>query len=203
MKKILGLTVAALLVMGLVGGGTWAYFSDTETSQNNSLTAGTLDLTIGGGNTAVTTFSATAVKPGDSGTGSSVLANTGSMNGTLGITFSAISNTSGGTAEFNNGTGDLGANTEMAVYIDVDQSGAFNAGDIGLKADGTTYTSVGGLQYASIDSYGGKSYAAVETLANGAADSFAVAWNVPTTAGNSIQGDAVSFDVTFTLDQIH
>lgn len=31
-----------------------AYFSDTETSTNNSLTAGTLDLNINGGNTAVT-----------------------------------------------------------------------------------------------------------------------------------------------------
>jgi spore coat-associated protein N len=44
MKKILGLTVAALLVMGLVGGGTWAYFSDTETSSGNQFLAGTLDL---------------------------------------------------------------------------------------------------------------------------------------------------------------
>ena len=31
MKKILGLTVAAILVMALVGGGTWAYFRDVET----------------------------------------------------------------------------------------------------------------------------------------------------------------------------
>ncbi len=44
MKKILGLTVAALMVMGLVGGGTWAYFSDTETSSGNTLVSGTLDV---------------------------------------------------------------------------------------------------------------------------------------------------------------
>ena len=203
MKKILGLTVAALLVMGLVGGGTWAYFSDTESSQNNSLTAGTLDLTIGGGNDAVTTFSATAVKPGDNGTGTAVLANAGSMNGTLGVTFSAVSNTSGGTAEFNNGTGDLGGSAEMAVYLDVDQSGTFNGGDIGLKSDGKTYTSAGGLQYASIDSYGGKAFAGVETLANGASDNFAVAWRVGADVGNTIQGDAVGFNVIFSLDQVH
>ncbi len=46
MKKILGLTVAALLVMALVGGGTWAYFSDVETSTGNTFTAGTLDLEV-------------------------------------------------------------------------------------------------------------------------------------------------------------
>jgi predicted ribosomally synthesized peptide with SipW-like signal peptide len=28
MKKILGLSVAAMMIMALVGGGTWAYFSD-------------------------------------------------------------------------------------------------------------------------------------------------------------------------------
>ena len=54
MKKILGLTIAALLVMGMVGGGTWAYFSDTEASTNNSLTAGTLDLNVDGGDIPVT-----------------------------------------------------------------------------------------------------------------------------------------------------
>ena len=46
MKKIFGLTIAAVLVMAMVTGGTWAYFSDTESSTNNSLTAGTLDLNI-------------------------------------------------------------------------------------------------------------------------------------------------------------
>jgi predicted ribosomally synthesized peptide with SipW-like signal peptide len=33
MKKILGLTLAALLVIVLVSSGTWAYFSDTENSR--------------------------------------------------------------------------------------------------------------------------------------------------------------------------
>ena len=62
MKKILGLTVAAMLILTFVGGGTWAYFSDTESSTNNVLAAGTLDLNLNGGNTAVTTFSASAAR---------------------------------------------------------------------------------------------------------------------------------------------
>ena len=44
MKKIVGLTIVALLVIGLVGGGTWAYFTDTEESTGNSFTAGFLNL---------------------------------------------------------------------------------------------------------------------------------------------------------------
>lgn len=202
MKKILGLTVAALLVIGMVGGGTWAYFSDTESSVNNSLTAGTLDLNIDGGNTAVTTFSAAAVGPGDSGSGSSLLANVGSMDGELDIAFSAITNTpGGGGGEFEGGSGELGGVATIAVYIDVDQSATWNAGDIGLKSDATTYAFPTALDYATIDTYGSDNWDAVETMVSSAADDFIVLWQVPTSADNTIQGDIVSFDVTFTLEQ--
>ena len=44
MKKILGLSIAFLLIIGLAGIGTWAYFLDIETSTANTLAAGTLDL---------------------------------------------------------------------------------------------------------------------------------------------------------------
>ena len=47
MKKILGLSVAALLVIAMVGGATWAFFQDTESSTGNRIMAGTLDLTLG------------------------------------------------------------------------------------------------------------------------------------------------------------
>jgi len=63
MKKILGLTVAALLVMGLVGGGTWAYFTDVETSTGNVFTTGTLDLSLSGGTQAIDSVTATWTSP--------------------------------------------------------------------------------------------------------------------------------------------
>jgi len=49
-KKILGLTIAIVLITGLVAVGTFAYFSDTETSANNSFTAGTIDIDVNGEN---------------------------------------------------------------------------------------------------------------------------------------------------------
>ncbi len=61
MKKILGLTVAAVLVMALVGGGTWAYFSDVETA-TDILTAGTIDLEGDGSWTSGVTLA--NMKPG-------------------------------------------------------------------------------------------------------------------------------------------
>ncbi len=94
MKKILGLTVAALLVMGLVGGGTWAYFSDPEQSLGNTITAGTLNLTPDWNGSAVITF--TDVVPQPDGTNTNVFAttltNAGDMDGFLQIDFDNLAN---------------------------------------------------------------------------------------------------------------
>jgi len=45
-KKILISLMTLVLVAGLVGGGAFAYFSDTETSTANTFTAGTLNMEI-------------------------------------------------------------------------------------------------------------------------------------------------------------
>jgi predicted ribosomally synthesized peptide with SipW-like signal peptide len=58
MKKILGLSIAVLLVTGLVVGGTLAYFSDTETSTGNVFKAGTIDLEVNDENPWVSTIDA-------------------------------------------------------------------------------------------------------------------------------------------------
>jgi spore coat-associated protein N len=203
MKKIIGLSVAALLLLGVIGGATFAYFSDTESSTNNSLTAGTLDLNIDGGNLAVNTFSVSAVAPGDSGSGSSTLSNVGSMAGELDISTSAVTNTPGsGGTEYEGGSGELGAVAQIAMYLDIDQSGDWNAGDVGLMSDGTTYASPTPLDYDVIDNYASESWNEVITaMAVSAADDIIVLWQVPTTADNTIQGDSVSFDITFVLEQ--
>jgi spore coat-associated protein N len=46
MKKIIGLTIAAIIVIALAGVGTFAFFSDTEVSATNTFSAGTLDLKV-------------------------------------------------------------------------------------------------------------------------------------------------------------
>ena len=46
MKKILLSVMTLVLVLGLVGAGAFAYFSDVETSQNNAFQAGTLNMQI-------------------------------------------------------------------------------------------------------------------------------------------------------------
>ncbi len=92
MKKILGLTVAALLFIGMAGIGTWAYFSDVETSTANVLTAGTLDLKTDDVDGVSQTLLATNMKPGDTiGPATIILKNAGSTVGsTLDLTFTYV-----------------------------------------------------------------------------------------------------------------
>jgi predicted ribosomally synthesized peptide with SipW-like signal peptide len=204
MKKIIGLSVAALLIVGVITGVTFAYFSDTESSVNNTLTAGVLDLNIDGGNIAVTTLNVSAAEPGASGSASSTLSNVGSMAGELDIETSVVTNTGAvsGTSEYADDSGDLGGVAQIAMYLDIDQSGGVTAGDIGLQSDGTTYDPTGGLDYDVVDNYASETWdAVIASMLASASDDIIILWQVPTTADNSIQGDSVEFDITFTLEQ--
>ena len=204
MKKIIGLSVAALLIVGVITGVTFAYFSDTESSVDNTLTAGVLDLNIDGGNIAVTTLNVSAAEPGASGSASSTLSNVGSMAGELDIETSAVTNTGAvsGTSEYADDSGDLGGVAQIAMYLDIDQSGGVTAGDIGLQSNGTTYDPTGGLNYDVVDNYALETWnEVISSMVASASDDIIILWQVPTTADNSIQGDSVEFDITFTLEQ--
>jgi predicted ribosomally synthesized peptide with SipW-like signal peptide len=111
MKKILSLTIVALMVIGLVAGGTWAFFSDTETSTGNQFAAGTLDLTIDGGNTDSLIFAIDADEgyPGMTAVSEyAAMKNIGSVTGKLGIEVLNVLNLeSTGLTEYeNDATGD-------------------------------------------------------------------------------------------------
>jgi len=93
MKKLFGLTIAALLIIGMVGGGTWAYFSDIETSADNVLTAGTLDLKTDDADGKDAVWTLANMEPGVSTTGEAtiVLKNKGSIDGaSLDVTFAIV-----------------------------------------------------------------------------------------------------------------
>ena len=82
MKRILGLTIAVLLLIGMTGIGTWAYFSDVETSTGNVLAAGTLDLKTDDVNGVSQTLLATNMRPGYIvGPETIILKNSGSVQG--------------------------------------------------------------------------------------------------------------------------
>ncbi len=117
--------IIALLLVGAIGAmGTGAWFSDTETSNGNTLTAGTLDLTVDGENDPNVAFmTCTDMSPGDTEYQYWVLKNVGSIDGQPSITFSAITNNDNGLTDpegdvdttGGDGEGELGANAYVMM----------------------------------------------------------------------------------------
>jgi predicted ribosomally synthesized peptide with SipW-like signal peptide len=219
MKKILGLTVAALLIMGLVGGGTWAYFSDVETSGTNVLTAGTLNLQVGAVDPMTANISLPALKPGSSGNangGGWTVLNDSTISGNLTIAISAITNGEGDNPEPETGNtaepGELGGLCEIAIWLDNNQAGGWDSGDQYLASGGTVVawgaaeTEVPPAAYDTIDSFGSVDWAEADGIATmgAAADfDFMVEYDFPDggASDNDAQGDNCTFTIDFTLIQ--
>jgi predicted ribosomally synthesized peptide with SipW-like signal peptide len=96
---LLILGVIVLLAIGIMG--AYAGFYDTETAAENSLVAGTLDLTVNDENDPITQhFEVSDIAPGyDSGYMVWCLKNVGSIPGQPSVEFSAITNDENGTTE--------------------------------------------------------------------------------------------------------
>ena len=134
MKKILGLTIAAVLVIGLVGGGTWAYFSDTEESAGNVFSSGTLDLGLAnsGGTdptgSVTATFGASALAPGSTaGSGSLYVYNAGSIpmtSVTIDFSEASFSNGTPTTVDGWDGTADTDDLRQMLIATTVEWDGS-------------------------------------------------------------------------------
>jgi spore coat-associated protein N len=207
MKKILGLSIAALLVIALVGGGTWAYFSDTETISNNTITAGTLALTTD--NATPAAFSIANTFPSDENEAAAwQLINDGTIDGWLEVKTSAIDHTD-----------KLANYLKLLLWIDKNNNGVLNTGDVYLTSTGTinSWSGVDGTDPGA---------AAAEAIAELAKDLDGTTWGTAVTPvlrindgvntnyfsvyyyfpdndadQNDAQGDAVSVNLTFTLKQ--
>jgi len=175
------------------GTGTMALFSDSETS-NNTVSAGTLNLTVGGGSGPVQFLLATGVVPGDSGSATLTVANAGSIPGYVDVRVNSMTSYENGLVgnESNADTtgGDPGAgNGELHDHLEVEAY--FSNGD----ALWTGFDTVANrLQPGTV-------YDLDYQLAGGASDTFVVDWQLPAGTGNEAQSDSVEFALTFGLDQ--
>lgn len=190
MRKILIALLGVLLVAALAGAGTFAYFSDTETSTGNTFTAGTLDLAVGGENPNQSPdFQIGNVKPGDSGTITYDLQNVGSLDGYLDLSGITVTDTEGTNPESE--TGDTSDPGELSdnIYVIV-------------KIDGVQ-------QYAGLLSGIGSAYDADVALGHGGSTTLTIDWVVDKDnvaplgedVGNDIQGDVTTVGLTVELDQ--
>ena len=190
MKKILISLMAIALVIGLVGAGTMAYFSDTETSSGNTFTAGTLDLAVGGENPNVSPdFTLGPLAPGDSGTITYTLNNVGSIDGYLDLQGIGVVDTEGTNPESE--TGDIGEPGELSANIYV------------------TVTLGASQLYAGLLSGIVSDYDANVALAASGTTTLTIAWVVDKDnvsplgedVGNDIQGDIATVVLTIELAQ--
>ena len=206
MKKILGLGLAALLVMAMVGGGTWAYFNDVETATDNTITAGTLNLQVGtvdGTVTPITIGSPPGIKPTDAANaGSWLITNIGTLSASLTVavgatitndenTRSAIETASGDGSDVG---GELGGLLTVAFWLDTNKDGNLDTVDKWLKPSTQTVETWGGADnstfnfatvpdaYATVDSMASKTWSSVATIAgSGEAGDFMVEYIFPNT----------------------
>jgi predicted ribosomally synthesized peptide with SipW-like signal peptide len=194
MKKILGLTIAAVLVMGLVGGGTWAYFSDTETSSGNSFAAGTLDLGLDTDSgqdptgSISSTFTASGWAPGETNNGTIYVNNEGSIDMTaLTITFTHGSITDGTptTVDDYDATNDTDNLTKMIKATTVTWGGSTES-----TLQGKTLEELQGLGAHSLG-----------TLDANNEKALFIDWTFDSTATNGCQGDSIEVTISFAGSQ--
>ena len=141
-RKILASIVVIALMASALGIGTYAIFSDTETSVGNSFTAGTLDLKINGVDTNVVAFTVSNMRPGNQPANSFVLSNVGSLNGDLDVSKVVLTDAENVLTEpeieAGDNTADLGelsSVVNLRLYIDVDKDGYWSTGDVMIFND--------------------------------------------------------------------
>jgi spore coat-associated protein N len=204
------LIVLAVLMLSLLIGGLYGYFDDTETSNGNVFTAGTLNLvatdngtgpagkyavTAGGdGINGFVTFD--RVAPGDSGSISWTLTNDGNLDGllTLVCTDNVFTENSSNEPELALGIG----NNDVGGNGDLDENMLCQ-----LSVDGNYVTNGGFAGYVPFSDLA----AALNSQADLALDAssstvYLLEWQIDTTVGNIIQSDTATIGITFTLDQV-
>ncbi len=213
-KKLLLLTLALLLVAGMAGAGTFAYFQDTETSTGNTFTAGTLDLKVSDdnepfGNGVSQTWVLTNMAPGDvpAVVYEVSLMNTGTIAGDhVGIAFAHAMDEALNPVESD--TNPNSTAVDFACYVEIRY----------MDYDGITFTGAGATPGHAIVNANGNGWLDLEDVtlpANAAAldnlptplpnggnvRSFHVGLGFRPEAGNDLQGDRLITTVTFTLNQ--
>ncbi len=190
MKKIIGLTIAFMLLIGMSGIGTWAYFSDVETSTGNQLTAGTLDLKTDDFDGVSQTLLATNMKPGDTvGPETIILKNTGSVGGSsLDLVFSYV-DSDGSPNPVDKTANDTAAMMEVTV-LNYDGSSL-----LGSVSDNNTndYKDIFDLMKEDLSGQSG--------INASASKDFEIAVFLRTETGNDYQADGITVTMTFTLNQ--
>jgi predicted ribosomally synthesized peptide with SipW-like signal peptide len=188
-KKVLGLTIALLLCLGMSSIGTWAYFLDTETVPANQLSAGTLDLKTDDADGVTQTLYASNMAPGDSVSGNLTLENIGSVNGaSVDITFDYIEN------DTTPNPVDMSPDdTSAAIEVLTLDYGGTNLLSSVSDNNSNSYKDIQDLKNANLTGQSG-----IDASSN---KNFQIEVKLRDTINKDLQADGVNVTITFVLNQ--
>ncbi len=204
MKKVIFALLIVCLVGAAIGIGTWAIFTDIETSYDNMFTAGKLDLKVDlkdDPDVAIYFENIEPVKPGDGDEVFITLTNEGSIDGIADIMIiKTLDDDNGitepedmvdGVIDGKDGTtlGDLGRNLNLRITANLDDDPDYeypiNEGTVWnldmVNVDFGFLPGVDEPPYSSVD--------------------IKIEWWVDINVGNIIQTDKLRFDIEFSLNQ--
>jgi predicted ribosomally synthesized peptide with SipW-like signal peptide len=189
-KAFLGLAIAATLISGMVGIGTWAYFSDTGTAADNVLAAGTLDLKTNDADGVTQTLVASNLMPGETlGPETVILKNSGSLGASsLDIDFNY--------AESDDAKNPLDRTADdTAAMIEVTTLNYNSSSLLGSISDTNAngYRDVQDLKNSDLSGRTG--------IAAGSSKAFEIAVKARNSINGDFQADGIVITITFTLNQ--
>ncbi len=190
--------MASLLVLGLasagLGYGTFAYFTDEETSTANIFTAATLDLKTDDADGVTATIADSSFVPGDTATGSIVLKNGGNLATGLDLDFKATMAVTDDTAA--NAGGACAASDQIDKFITVT---TLTYGATDLLATIADADADGRKSLDDLEAHGVFSDL---TDPGTAGTTLTITVSYDTAAPNCNQADSVDMTLTFQLAQV-
>ena len=204
MKKILISLMAIALVIGLVGAGAFAYFSDVETSTGNSFTAGTLDLKVDTNPTGEVNWAdgplptlnsvtelndlINNMKPGDTISGNFGIKNAGTIDGTADFKLTVTANDDNGLTD--------------PESTDGDATGGAGEGELGANINVVLTYGGAAIYSGTLNGMSGTNCVAAANLLAGQTASWEYTVSIAPGVGNIIQSDSVAFNIEFSLNQV-
>ena len=193
MKKVIGLAIAFMLAVAVIGVSTFAYFADTESSSDNQFTAGTLDLKTDGADGVIRTLYATSMEPGGDPVGPStiVLNNSGSLDGsTLDIAFSYVES-DGSPNSVDKSPDDTAGMMEVTTLT-------YGTDDLLTAVDDGEHNDNG---YVDIYDLADSDLSGQTGISASDHKDFVIEVQLRSETGNDFQADGINMTMTFTLNQ--
>ena len=197
MKRFLARTFAAAVMCAAVSGAVYAYPGDMTDGVADTFVRGTPDLKLGSGDGDAASFAVNGLMPGSSGTQTWTVTNAGSGDGRLTLMGIGVAEGAGATSEPELADESAGidipqlGNCLMAhLFVDTNGNGRWDEGEADILGTDAVPAAINTVA---------EGYDLGLVLGSGGTARITLTWQMPADAGNRIQGDTLSLDITFCL----